>query len=90
MQLVMLGGGTEIPQNRFAFLREQRETAHFVLRPRANVRGGDVAHIVHVEAENRAHLGFRKEILYSLQALRAQPVKIDSLLPIHRHRSMRR
>ena len=59
MQLVMLGGRAEIPEDRLVVLRQQREAAVLVLRPGADVRGGDVAHVVHVEAEQRAHLGLR-------------------------------
>jgi hypothetical protein len=48
--------------------------------------GRDVSHVVHIEAQNRAHFGLREKILHSVQAFTAQPVKIDSLLPIDRHR----
>ncbi len=89
MKLVMLGGRAEIPENRLAFLGQQRETAHLVLRPRSDVRGGDVSDVVHVEAQDRAHFGFREEIFDPLQALPPQPVKVDPLLPVDRHRSMR-
>src|SRR5712671_2880214 len=49
----------EIPQDRLIVLRKQREPAHFVLSPRADVRRCQVAHIVHVEAKKRSHFGFR-------------------------------
>ena len=88
MQLVMLGGGAEIPQDGLGILREQREAAVLILRPGADVRGGDVAHVVHVEAEQRAHFGFGEQGFYALQALAAQPVEIDALLPVNRHRSV--
>ena len=58
---MMLGGGAEIPENRLVVLRQQREAVGFVLRPGADVRRGEVAHIVHVEAEQRAHLRFREQ-----------------------------
>src|SRR5258706_8422375 len=61
MQLMMLGGGAKVPQDRLVVLRKQREAAHLVLSPRADVRRREVSHIVHVEAKKRAHFGFRKQ-----------------------------
>jgi hypothetical protein len=52
------------------------------------VRGRDVAHVVHVEAEQRANLGLRQQILDPRQPLAAQAIEINALLPIHRHRAV--
>ena len=88
VELVVPGRRSEIPQDRLVILRQQREAADLVLRPRADVRGRDVAHVVHVEAQQRAHRRRGKARLDSVQALAPQPVEIDALLPIHRHRAI--
>ena len=88
IQLMMLGGRAEIPQDRLVVLRQQREAADLVLRPGADVRRGDVAHVVHVEAQQRAHLRFRQQRFDARQPLLAQAIEIDALLPIHRHGSV--
>ena len=61
IQLVVLGGRAEVPQDGLVVLRQQSEAADLVLRPGADVRGGDVAHVVHVEAQQRAHLRLRQQ-----------------------------
>src|SRR6185503_11924942 len=88
MQLMVARRGAEIPENRLVLLRQQREAADLVLRPRADVGRGDVAHVVHVEAEQRAHRRLAEQILDARQALAAQPVVIDPLLPIDAHRAV--
>ena len=88
VELVMAGGRAEIPQDGLVILRKQGEAADLVLCPRADVRGRKIAHVVHVETEERAHLRFREKGLGARQALAAQPVEVDSLFPIHRHRSI--
>ena len=88
VELVMLRRRAEIPQDRLVILRQQREAADLVLRPCADVRGGDVAHIVHIEAQQRADLGFRQQRFNARQAFAAQTVEVDALLPIHRHRAV--
>ena len=85
MQLVMLGGGAEVPHDRLGILREQGEAAVLVLRPGADVGGGDVAHVVHVEAQQRAHFGFRQQRFHARQTLAAQAVEVDALFPVNRH-----
>src|SRR5258707_875353 len=82
------GSRAEVPQDRLVVLRQQREPADFVLRPGADVGGGEVPHIVHVEAQQRAHFGLLKQSLGLLQSLPAQAVEVDALLPIHRHASI--
>jgi hypothetical protein len=85
---VMLCGGTEIPEDRLVVLRQQGEAADLVLRPCADVRGRDVAHVVHVEAEDRAQLRIRQQLLDACEALSTQPVEVDPALPVDRHRSV--
>src|ERR1700732_973428 len=81
--------GTEVPQNGLIVLRKQRKPADFVLRPAPDMRCREVTHIVHVKTKKRAYLGFRQQRFRARQPFAAQPVKIDALLPIHRHGSVR-
>src|SRR5712675_1891341 len=55
MQLVVFRGRPKIPQNRLVILREECEAIRFVLGPSADVGRGQVADIVHVEAQESAH-----------------------------------
>src|SRR5712671_5306658 len=79
----------EIPQDRLIILRQQSESADFVLGPGTDVRRREIPHVVHVEAQQRSHFGLRQQRLCAGQPLAAQPVKIDALLPIHRHGPVR-
>jgi len=47
------------PKDRLIILRQQAKPADLVLRPGADMRRGDVPHVVHVEAQQRAHFGLR-------------------------------
>src|SRR5580692_4079044 len=85
---MMLGGGSEIPQDRFVVLRQQSEAIRFILRPRANVGRGEIAHVVHVETEQRAHLRLSEQGFGFRQALSAQTIEVDPVFPIDRHGSM--
>ena len=53
-QLVVARRRAKVPEDRLVVLRQQREPADLVLRPRADMSGRDVAHVIHVEAEQRA------------------------------------
>ncbi len=88
MQLVVFRRRSEVPQDWFVVLRKQRETVRLVLRPCADVGRGQVAHIVHVKAQQRSHLGFLQKILGPRQALAAQAVEVNPVFPIDRHRSI--
>jgi hypothetical protein len=59
-----------------------------VLRPCADVRSREVAHVVHVETKERAHRRLLEQIFRLLQAFAAQPIEIDPVLPIDRHGSV--
>src|SRR5579871_11025 len=85
---MMPGGGSEIPEDRFIILGEQRKPVGLVLRPGANVGRGDVADVVHIETEQRSHRGLLQQISGFLQALAAEPIEVDAALPIDRHASM--
>src|ERR1035438_3640231 len=88
MQLMMPGGRSEVPQNRFIILRKKREAIRLVLGPRSNVRRRDVAHVIHVEAKERTHLGLGEKILSARQPFAAQAVKVNAIFPVYRHRSV--
>src|SRR5256884_26763 len=84
--LMMSRRRSKIPKDRLVILRQQRKSADFVLRPRPDVRRREVAHIVHVKAQQRSHLRFRQQRFRPRQAFAAQAVKINAVFPIHRHR----
>jgi hypothetical protein len=86
---MVFGSGSEIPQDRFVILRQQREAVGLVLRPGADMRRGQVTHIVHVEAEQRSHLRLGEEVFRLLQAFAAETIEVDAILPIDRHGSVR-
>ena len=90
MQLVMLGGRSEIPQNRLVVLRKKGEAICLVLSPSTNVGGGDVPDIVHVKAQQRAHLRLLEKILGARQSFAAQAIEVDPIFPIDSHRSVSR
>ena len=71
VELVMPRGRAEVPQDRLVALRQQREADELVHRPRADVGRGDVADVVHVEAEQRAQLGLGERALRARQPLAA-------------------
>src|ERR1700677_4707734 len=83
---------TEVPHDRLGRVAlapgKQRETADLVLRPCADRRRGQVADVVHVEDEQRAHFGLTKLLFRLSQTLLAQTIEVDTLLPIHSHRSV--
>src|SRR5580700_5149755 len=85
---MMASGRAEVPEDRVVILRQQCEAADFVLRPGTDVGGGEITHIVHIEAEKGAHLRLREKRLRALQAFTTQPVKINSLFPVNGHRSV--
>src|SRR5262245_66642517 len=85
---MMFCGGSKVPEDRLVTLRQERETADLVLGPRADVRGGDVADVVHVEAEHRAQLRLGEHVLDAREPLAAQTIEIDAPFPIHRHRAV--
>ena len=83
------GGRAEVPQDRLVVLGQQGEAVDLVLRPGADVRGRQVAHVVHIEAQQRAHFGFLEQLFGTRQALFAQAVEVYALLPVHCHGSVR-
>src|SRR5207244_6949931 len=72
----------EVPHDRLVSLGKQAEADELVDRPRADVRGRDVADVVHVEAEQGAQLRALEARLDALEALGAQSLEVDALLPV--------
>ena len=54
INLVVPRRRAEVPENRLIILWQQREAREFVHRPGADMRGRDVADVVHVKAKQRA------------------------------------
>ena len=82
-QLVVAGGGPEVPEDRVSTAHEQRETRVLVPRPLADVRARDVADVVRVEEEHRPEVRGLERRLGSVEALLAQSREVDTLLPVH-------
>ena len=85
---MVLGSRPKVPQDRFVILRKQRKAVGLVLCPGADVRRGDVTHVVHVEAQQRAHFRFSKQLFRTVETFTAQTVKVDALFPINCHCSV--
>src|SRR5260370_37612936 len=86
---MVFGRGAEVPQNWFVVLRKEGEAIGFILCPSADVRSCQITHVVHVEAEQRAHLGLGQQGFRAGEAFAPQAVKADALFPIDRPGSMR-
>src|SRR5260221_8888954 len=87
IQLVMPGGRAEVPDDRLAAARQEREPDQLVHRPGADVGGRHVPDVGHVETEQRAQVGTLELCLQLGETLRAQALEVDALLPVDRHRS---
>src|SRR3954467_15203779 len=84
----MAGGGPEVPHDGLVAPGQEAEAVELVLRPRPDVRRGDVADVRHVEAQQRAELRGLDLRLDAREALLAEAVEADALLPVHAHRSV--
>src|SRR5262249_12233175 len=88
VELVMTGGGAEVPHDRLVAPGQQREAGRLVERPGADVGGRQVADVVHVEAEECSHLRPGQHPLGPRQPLPAQPVVVHAGLPVHAHQAV--
>ena len=86
VELVVARGRAEVPHDRLVVLGEQAEPVQLVLRPRADVRRGDVADVDHVEAQQRPERGLREQPADPRQPLGAQAIEAHALLPVDGHR----
>ena len=59
VELVVLGGGAEVPEHRVALARQQNAAGALVARPLADVRARDVADVVLVEQQHGAEVDAR-------------------------------
>ena len=75
----------EIPHVRIAGTRQQAIASHFVARPLADHRRGDVADVVLVEGEDRAEAGFGKRLARASEPILVQASEIDAFLEVDRH-----
>src|SRR5918992_1340697 len=70
-----------------AAARQQREARHLVARPLADVGAGDVADVVEVEEQQRAEFGGGQRLAGAAEAVGAQPLRVDPLLPVDVHQT---
>ena len=89
VELVVAGGGAEVPDHRLAAPGQQGEADQLVHRPGADVGRGHVADVVEVEAEQGAQLRAVQRLLQPRQPLGAEPVEVDPLLPVDGVRPVR-
>ena len=90
VELVVARGRAEVPHDRQVAAREEREARELVARPLADGRGGDVADVVHVEAEERAQLRPGQRRRHPREPLGPQSVEVDPLFPVDAHRAVGR
>ena len=81
VELVVSRRRAEVPEDRIVVLRQQREARQLIHRPGADVGGGDVADVVHVEAEERAKFGLFEQPLDARQALACAAARSRHALP---------
>ena len=88
VELVVSGGGAEVPHDRLVALGQQTEPVELVGRPGADVGGRDVPDVPHVKAQQRAQLRLGQEALDPGQPLLAQPIEPDPFLPVDTHQAI--
>ncbi len=86
VELVVPRGGAEVPQDRVLSARQEREADVLVALPRPDRGARQVAQVVRVEEQERPEVGGVESGLRPGHPVAAQPVEIDPLLPVHRHR----
>jgi hypothetical protein len=82
VELVVPGGGAEVPHHRLAPARKHGEPDQLVHRPGADVRRGQIADVGEVEREQRAELRRVQLGLEPVEPLMAQPIQVDALFPV--------
>jgi hypothetical protein len=90
IELVVDGGRTEVPKDRFLVAREQRPPAELVALPLADLRRGHVTDVVHVEDEQRTEVGFFQRLLDAAEPVTVQPAVIDAFFEVDSHGAERR
>ena len=79
IELVMHGGGAEVPQDRFAGAGQQRPARQLVALPLADLGRGEIADVVDVEHQQRAKFGLLQCLLGAAEAVAVQAAEIDAL-----------
>ena len=85
IELVMHGGGAEVPQDRFAGAGQQRPARQLVALPLADLGRGEIADVVDVEHQQRAKFGLLQCLLGAAEAVAVQAAEIDALLEVDAH-----
>ena len=89
VELVMAGGGTEIPHDGLGPAGQQSEADQLVYRPGAYVRRRHVTDVGEVEAQHRPQVGLLELGFQPGQPLAPQPGQVDALFPVDRVRPVR-
>ena len=84
MELVVHGGGAEVPDIGAVVAGQQAEAAHLVPLPFADLGGGDVADVVDVKQQQRARIRRLQRLPRAGEAIAAQAVMVDPALEIDR------
>ena len=82
VQLVVAGGGTEVPDDGLATAGQEGEADQLVHGPGADVRGRHIADIGEVEGEQGAEIGALEGVVETAQALVPEPTEVDPLFPV--------
>src|SRR5262249_61231614 len=80
--------GAQVPNDRLRGARREAQADQLVEGPRSDVGRGQVTDVVHVEAEQRTEVGLGEELLRAREALAAEAVEVDALLPVDSHRAV--
>src|SRR5439155_14654598 len=88
VELVVTGGGAEVPHDGLAPARQEGEARELVAGPLADGGAGDVADVVHVEAEERPQLGPGELRGQPREPLPPEAIEAHALFPVHPHRAV--
>src|ERR1700761_187343 len=78
----------EVPHDRLVSLGEEAEAVELVGGPGSDMGGSDVTDVAHVKAQQGAEFGLGQQGLDAGQALLAQAVVADPLLPVDAHHAI--
>ncbi len=82
VELVVAGGGTEVPDDGLATAGQEGEADELVHGPGADVGGRHVADVGEVEGEQGAEIGALEGVVEAAQALLPEPTEVDPLFPV--------
>src|ERR1700759_2545027 len=78
----------EVPHDRLVSRGEEAEAVELVGGPGSDMGGSDVTDVAHVKAQQGAEFGLGQQCLDAGQALLAQAVVADPLLPVDAHHAI--